>query len=77
MQIVDDQLVFQDQLSKKWLSVPIVKLIGASTNSGMYWINVFNENNAICTVFVDKETYNYVIQCTTPSIVFWEQKNDK
>lgn len=77
MQVVDDQLVFQDQLSKKWLSVPIVKLIGASTNSGMYWINVFNENNAICTVFVDKETYNYVIQCTTPSIVFWEQKNDK
>lgn len=47
MQVVDDQLVFQDQLSKKWLAVPLAKLISASTNSGMYWINVFNEDNAI------------------------------
>lgn len=70
MQVVDDQLVFQDQLSKKWLTVPLVKLISASTNSGMYWINVFNENNAICTVFVDKDTYNYVNQYTTPNMVF-------
>lgn len=77
MQVVDDQLVFQDQLSKKWLALPLVKLISASTNSGMHWINAFNEDNAICTVFVDKETYNYVNRCTTPSIVFWEQNNDK
>lgn len=70
MQVVDDQLVFQDQLSKKWLAVPIVKLISASTNSGMYWIKVFNEENAVCTVFVDKDTYNYVNQYTTPNIVF-------
>ena len=70
MQVVDDQLVFQDQLSKKWLAVPIVKLISASTNSGMYWIKAFNEENAVCTVFVDKDTYNYVNQYTTPNIVF-------
>lgn len=70
MQVVDDQLVFQDQLSKKWLTVPLVKLISASTNSGMYWINVFNEEKAVCTVFVDKDTYNYVNQYTTPNIVF-------
>lgn len=70
MQVVDDQLVFQDQLSKKWLTVPLVKLISASTNSGMYWINVFNEKYAVCTVFVDKDTYNYVNQYTTPNIVF-------
>lgn len=70
MQVVDDQLVFQDQLSKKWLAVPIVKLISASTNSGMYWIKAFNEENAVCTVFVDKDTYNYVNQYTTPSLVF-------
>ena len=77
MQVVDDQLVFQDQLSKKWLTVPLVKLISASTNSGMYWIKAFNEENAVCTVFVDRETYNYVNRFTTPSIVFWEQENDK
>ncbi len=77
MQVVDDQFVFQDQLSKKWLVVPIVKLISASTSSGIYWINVFNESNAICTVFVDQETYQYVNMCTTPSIVYWEQKDDK
>ena len=70
MQVVDDQLVFQDQLSKKWLTVPLVKLISASTNSGMYWIKAFNEENAVCTVFVDKDTYNYVNQYTTPNIVF-------
>lgn len=70
MQVVDDQLVFQDQLSKKWLTVPLVKLISASTNSGMYWIKVFNEENAVCTVFVDKDTYNYVNQYTMPNIVF-------
>ena len=70
MQVIDDQLVFQDQLSKKWLAVSLVKLISASTNSGMYWINVFNEDNAICTVFVDKDTYNYVNQYTTPNMVF-------
>ena len=70
MQVVDNQLVFQDQLSKKWLAVPLVKLISASTNSDMNWIKAFNDNNAICTVFVDKETYNYVNQYTTPSLVF-------
>lgn len=70
MQVEDNQLVFQDQLSKKWLTVPLVKLISASTNSGMYWIKAFNEENAVCTVFVDRETYNYVNRCTTPSIVF-------
>ena len=70
MQVVDDQLVFQDQLRKKWLAVPLVKLISASTNSDMNWIKAFNDNNAICTVFVDKETYNYVNQYTTPSLVF-------
>ena len=70
MQVVDNQLVFQDQLSKKWLTVPLVKLISASTNSDMYWIKAFNDNNAICTIFVDKETYNYVNQYTTPSLVF-------
>ena len=70
MQVVDNQLVYQDQLSKKWLTVPLVKLISASTNSDMYWIKAFNDNNAICTVFVDKETYNYVNQYTTPSLVF-------
>lgn len=70
MQVVDDQLVFQDQLSKKWLVVPLVKLISASTNSGMYWIKAFNEENAVCTVFVERETYQYVNIYTTPSIVF-------
>ena len=70
MQVVDDQLVFQDQLSKKWLAVPLVKLISASTNSGMYWIKAFNEENVVCTVFVDRETYQYVNIYTTPSIVF-------
>lgn len=40
MQVVDDQLVFQDQLNKNWLAVPLVKLISASTNSEMYWINL-------------------------------------
>lgn len=59
MQVVDNQLVFQDQLSKKWLAVPLVKLISASTISGMYWIKAFNEENAVCTVFVDKDTYNF------------------
>lgn len=77
MQVVDDQLVFKDQLSKKWLVVPIVKLISASTSSGMYWIKTFNKSNAICTAFVDQETYQYVNMCTTPSIVYWEQKDDK
>lgn len=70
MQVVDDQLVFQDQLRKKWLAVPLVKLISASTNSDMYWIKAFNEENAVCTIFVDKDTYNYVNQYTTPSLVF-------
>lgn len=70
MQVVDNQLVFQDQLSKKWLTVPLVKLISASTNSDMYWIKAFNEENAVCTIFVDKDTYNYVNQYTTPSLVF-------
>ena len=70
MQVVDNQLVFQDQLSKKWLTVPLVKLISASTNSDMYWIKAFNEENVVCTVFVDKDTYNYVNQYTTPSLVF-------
>lgn len=70
MQVVDDQLIFQDQLSKKWLAVPLGKLISASTNSDMYWIKAFNEENVFCTVFVDKDTYNYVNQYTTPSLVF-------
>ena len=61
MQVVDDQLVFKDQLSKKWLAVPLVKLISASTNSGIHWINAFNEDNAICTVLWIKKLINTLI----------------
>ena len=70
MQVVNDQLIFQEKLNKKWAVLPLDRIVSASTNSGLFWINYINENGRVDPVFVDKETYQYVNIYTTPSIVF-------
>ena len=72
MQIEDDQLIFQDEFSKKWAVLPLDRIVSASTNSGLFWINYINENGRVDPVFVDYETYRFINNIKVPIVEFKE-----
>lgn len=76
MQIENNQLIFKDELDKKWAVLPLDRIVSASTNSGLYWINYITENCQINPVFVDYETYRFINDRTVPIVVYREVRND-
>lgn len=72
MQIENDQLIFQDEFSKKWAALPLDRIVSASTNSGLFWINYINENGRVDPIFVDYETYRFINNRTVPIVEFKE-----
>ena len=72
MQVVDDQLIFQEKLNKKWAVLPLDRIASASTNSGLFWINYINENGRVDPVFVDYETYRFINNIKVPIVEFKE-----
>ena len=72
MQVVDDQLIFQEKLNKKWAVLPLDRIVSASTNSGLFWINYINENGQVDPVFVDYKTYKLINDRTVPIVEFKE-----
>lgn len=76
MRIENNQLIFKDAFNNKWAVLPLDRIVSASTNSGLFWINYINENGRVDPVFVDYETYRFINNKTVPIVEFKEDSNN-